>query len=44
MHELVAEFFGTVEVADVDLEEAFEGFVGTVELGLPSVEEVEVVV
>lgn len=26
MHELVAEFFGAVEVADVDFEKSFEGF------------------
>ena len=43
MHELVAQFFGAVEVADVNLEKPFERFVGATKLGLPLVEEVEVV-
>ena len=43
MHQLVAQFFGAVEVADVDFEEAFEGFVGAAEGWSVVVEEVEVV-
>ena len=44
MHELVAEVFGAVEVADVDFEKSFQGFVRAAELGLPFIKEVEVVV
>ena len=44
MHELVAQFFGAVEVADVNLEKPFERFVGATKLGLPLVEEAEVIV
>ena len=41
---MFAQFLGTVEVADVDFEEAFEGFVGAAEGCLVVVEEVEMVV
>lgn len=44
MHELVAQVGCTVEVADVYLEEAFEGFERTMKSSLVLVEEVEVVV
>ena len=43
MHELVAQFFGAVEVADVNLEKSFERFVGATELWLPLVKKVEMV-
>ena len=38
------QFFGAVEVADVDFEEAFEGFERAAEGWLVAVKEVEVVV
>ena len=44
VHQLVAQLFGAVEVANVDFEEAFEGFVGAAEGWLVVVEEVEVVI
>ena len=44
MHQLFTQFFGAVKVADVDFEEALEGFVGATEGWLVVVEEVEMVV
>ena len=41
---MVAQFLGAVEIADVDFEEAFEGFVGAAEGWLVVVKEVKVVV
>ena len=44
VHQLVAQFLGAVEAADIDFEEAFEGFEGAAEGWLVAVKEVEVVV
>ena len=44
VHQLFAQFLGAVETANVDFEEAFEGFEGAAEGWLVVVEEVEVVV